>query len=187
MHYREMLFQTSLHVSPPLGDTWQARGSSSPMDFFLYQRRGFEVSFEKRQDLRMALPSDHNAIIMTATFRGRASLKRRMRPRRTLCGKWQVSGDALWKDLILIRMSGTTLALRRLSVRQGLALAPALCATEILSMSGSSFAYEKGRRTWMLARPLCRRSISCGCRRARTTKWASYGRHKGATAGQSHI
>ncbi|CAE7686334.1 pfp [Symbiodinium microadriaticum] len=64
LHYREMLFQTGLQTSPPLGSTWVARGSESPIDFIAYQIRGAEVSFTKREDLRVALPSDHNAVCM---------------------------------------------------------------------------------------------------------------------------
>ena len=33
MHYRELVFQTGLHVSPALGSTWIARGSESAIDF----------------------------------------------------------------------------------------------------------------------------------------------------------
>ena len=95
LHYREMVFQAALQLSPPLGDTWIARGSSSPIDFFLYQIRGAELSFHKREDLRIALPSDHNAIGMDITFRCRALQGQRRRPARTLCGKWQVDGRLL--------------------------------------------------------------------------------------------
>ena len=98
LHYREMLFQTGLQTSPPLGSTWVARGSESPIDFILYQIRGAEVSFSKREDLRLALPSDHNAICMNILFRGRRTHPRR-RPPRTLCGKWHVATDQLLQEL----------------------------------------------------------------------------------------
>ena len=98
LHYREMLFQTGLQTSPPLGSTWVARGSESPIDFIAYQIRGAEVSFTKREDLRVALPSDHNAVCMKVRFRSRRILPRK-RPPRTLCGKWQVVPDKLLQEL----------------------------------------------------------------------------------------
>ena len=98
MHYRELVFQTGLHVSPALGSTWIARGSESAIDFFLYQLRGGEVSFQLREDLRVALPSDHNALQLRCTFRHKNCQVRTLRPRRTLCGKWVVDGAKLWNE-----------------------------------------------------------------------------------------
>ena len=99
MHYREFVFQTSLTPSPPLGNTWIARGSASPIDFFLHQVRGAEITFHKREDYRIALPSDHNAVGFVATYRDKTTRQARKRPPRTLCGKWLVSGEALWGEL----------------------------------------------------------------------------------------
>ncbi|CAE7039354.1 HET-E1, partial [Symbiodinium sp. KB8] len=99
MHYREFIFQTSLTPSPPLGNTWIARGSASPIDFFLHQVRGAEMTFHKREDYRMALPSDHNAVGIVVTYRDKTARRTRKRPPRTLCGKWVVSGEALWGEL----------------------------------------------------------------------------------------
>ena len=99
MHYREMIFQAGLQTSPALGDTWHARGISSAIDFFLHQVRGAELSFHKREDLRIALPSDHDAMVMTFSLRRPGTSKRRVRPPRTLCGKWTVATGALWEEL----------------------------------------------------------------------------------------
>ena len=99
MHYRECVFQSGLCASPPLGHTWHARGSSSAIDFFLYQLRGSDVSFSKREDLRFSLPSDHDAIVMSVRFRSSQAKRVRARPRRTLCGKWTVAGEALFQHL----------------------------------------------------------------------------------------
>ncbi|CAE7911728.1 unnamed protein product [Symbiodinium necroappetens] len=71
LHYREFVFQMGLQTSPPLGDTWIARGSSSAIDFYLHQIRGAELRFVKREDLRISLPSDHNAIQVHCSFRGK--------------------------------------------------------------------------------------------------------------------
>ena len=99
LHYREMVFQSGLQTSPPLGSTWKARGSESPIDFFLHQIRGAELRFYKREDLRIALPSDHNTVCMHVTFRSKRTKARRKRPARTLCGKWIVSPDSLWEQI----------------------------------------------------------------------------------------
>ena len=99
MHYREMLFQSDLQTSPNVGHTWHARGSSSAIDFFLFQVRGAELGFHKREDLRIALPSDHDALVMTVTMRQVGIGRKRTRPPRTLCGKWAVSGEALRSEL----------------------------------------------------------------------------------------
>ena len=99
LHYREFVFQTSLNASPDLGDTWVARGSSSPIDFYLHQIRGAETSFHKREDYRIALPSDHNAVGIEVVFRDKTVRHRRKRPPRTLCGKWQVACEPLLEHL----------------------------------------------------------------------------------------
>ena len=99
LHYREFVFQTGLQTSPPLGDTWMSRGSSSAIDFYLHQIRGAELRFIKREDLRISLPSDHNAIQVHCSFRGKRIAARQIRPPRTLCGKWVVDVHNLWKEL----------------------------------------------------------------------------------------
>ena len=65
LHYRQLLARTSLEISPPQGDTWYARGSSSAIDFVLFRLKHVEVTYWKRQDYRVALPSDHDAVGLT--------------------------------------------------------------------------------------------------------------------------
>ena len=79
LHYRQLLARTGLELSPPQGRTWVARGSESSIDFFLFRVPHSEVSFWVREDLRMALPSDHNAVGITIHLAsGRSPLKRRL-------------------------------------------------------------------------------------------------------------
>ena len=97
LHHRQFLARTGLEVSPPQGDTWVARGSSSAIDFFLFRIFRLprtEVQFWKREDLRIALPSDHNAVGMTLSLQGVSGPKLRRRQRSTLCGKWGMSAEA---------------------------------------------------------------------------------------------
>ena len=69
------------------GDTWFARGCSSKIDFFFCRGLGVDFSIQNRTDLRLGLPSDHNALILGA--RGKEPF---LRPayRKTLCGRWDV-------------------------------------------------------------------------------------------------
>ncbi|CAE7741516.1 unnamed protein product [Symbiodinium sp. CCMP2592] len=98
MHMRQFLARTGLEVSPDQGVTWVARGSESAIDFFLFRAPCTEVSFWKREDFRLALPSDHNAVGMSIRLAtGRTPLRRR--PRQTRCGKWVVRDDALWEHM----------------------------------------------------------------------------------------
>ena len=46
-----------------------------------------------------ASPSDHDAIVMSVRFQSTQAKRARARPRRTLCGKWTVSGEALFEHL----------------------------------------------------------------------------------------
>ena len=95
VHYRQMLARTGLEPSPPQGPTWVARGLESSIDFLLYKIPSAEVSFWIREDLRLALPSDHNAVGMAITLQaGRTPLKKR--PRQSRCGKWSVDGEQMW-------------------------------------------------------------------------------------------
>ena len=98
LHYRQLLLRTGLEVSPPQGATWVARGSESCIDFFLFRTPQSEVSFWLREDYRISLPSDHNAIGMRIQLAaGRTPLRRR--PRQTRCSKWLVDQESLWKQL----------------------------------------------------------------------------------------
>ena len=98
LHYRQLLARTSLEISPPQGDTWFARGSSSPIDFLLFRLKHVEVSYWKREDFRISLPSDHNAIGLTMCFK--TAVGRRPRKQRsTLCGKWSFAPDLFFKEL----------------------------------------------------------------------------------------
>ena len=58
-----------LEPSRDLGPTWHARGVSSPIDFFLLRTPRLHIQCSRRQDLRLALPSDHDPLSMTATAR----------------------------------------------------------------------------------------------------------------------
>ena len=77
MHYRQFLARTGVEISPPQGPTWIARGSESSIDFFLFRIPSSEVSFWIREDFRIALPSDQNAVGITVQLAsGRSPLKR---------------------------------------------------------------------------------------------------------------
>ena len=92
LHYRQLLARTSLEISPPQGDTWIARGSSSAIDFLLFRLKHVEVSYWKREDYRVALPSDHNAIGLTLHLKA-AAVRQPRKQRSTLCGKWCFAAD----------------------------------------------------------------------------------------------
>ena len=81
-HHRGLEF--NLHVGP----TWEARGEFSTIDWFMFRWPMTETLAHLRPDLRTALPSDHNPLVMA--FTGRVGL--RMRPRRPRhgCGRWSV-------------------------------------------------------------------------------------------------
>ena len=98
LHYRQFVAQAGVEISPPQGTTWIARGSESCIDFLLYRLTGAELSFWKRPDLRVALPSNHNPIGATLLFRSVASIRHR-RPRQTLCGKWNLDLDEFFAQL----------------------------------------------------------------------------------------
>ena len=98
LHYRQLLARTGLELSPPQGDTWIARGSSSAIDFYMYHLPRIEVSFYKREDLRTALPSDHNPIGMRLQVHG-ASRRKVRRQRSTLCGKWAIDAMSFLQEL----------------------------------------------------------------------------------------
>ena len=98
MHYRQFVASAGLETSPPQGSTWIARGSESCIDFLLYKLTGAEVSFWKRPDLRVALPSDHNPVGATVLLRSVAPVRHR-RPKQTLCGKWNLDAEELFAHL----------------------------------------------------------------------------------------
>ena len=86
-HFRTVIAQNDLRMQPFEGDTWFARGCSSKIDFFFCRGLGVDFSIQNRADLRLGLPSDHNALILGAE--GKEPF---LRPsyRKTLCGRWDV-------------------------------------------------------------------------------------------------
>ena len=86
-HFRTVIAQNDLRMQPFEGDTWFARGCSSKIDFFFCRGLGVDFSIQNRADLRLGLPSDHNALILGA--KGKEPF---LRPsyRKTLCGRWDV-------------------------------------------------------------------------------------------------
>ena len=71
-----------------VGSTWEARGEFSTIDWFMFRWPRTETLAHLRPDLRTALPSDHNPLVVV--FAGRVGL--RERPRRPMhgCGRWSV-------------------------------------------------------------------------------------------------
>ena len=98
MHYRQFVHRAGLDLSAPLGATWVARGTDSAIDFLLFRIRGAEMCFWKRDDLRIALPSDHCAVGATVQFREVSRMKRR-KLRQTLCGKWHIDAEQFFAAL----------------------------------------------------------------------------------------
>ena len=98
MHYRQFVSRAGLDLSALLGATWVARGTESSIDFLLFRIRGAELHFWKRDDLRVALPSDHNAVGATVQFREVSRVKKR-RLRQTLCGKWHIDAEQFFAAL----------------------------------------------------------------------------------------
>ena len=75
-----------------------ARGSSSAIDIYMHHLPRIEVSFYKREDLRTALPSDHNPIGMRLQVHSAPRRKVR-RQRSTLCGKWAIDAMSFLQEL----------------------------------------------------------------------------------------
>ena len=86
-HFRTVIAQNDLRMQPFEGDTWFARGFPSKIDFFFCRGLGVDFSIQNRADLRLGLPSDHNALVL-----GAKSKEPFLRPayRKTLCGRWDV-------------------------------------------------------------------------------------------------
>ncbi|CAE7233959.1 pol [Symbiodinium sp. CCMP2592] len=64
---RLMAARFMLRFSDDVGDTWHARGLSAPIDFILFRHQGMLGHTTKREDLRLALPSDHDMVQAWAT------------------------------------------------------------------------------------------------------------------------
>ena len=82
-----------LEFSSPHADTWVARGESSTIDWFLFRWPMVETTYHLREDLRLALPSDHNPLV--GLFRGRTGLADRPPRPRHGCGRWKVDGSKI--------------------------------------------------------------------------------------------
>ena len=82
-----------LEFNPFLGNTWEARGEFSSIDWVFSRWPGVETSFHLRPDLRDALPSDHIPVVGILYWR--TSLAERPPRPRHLCGRWNTSLDAL--------------------------------------------------------------------------------------------
>ena len=82
-HFRTVIAQNDLRMQDYQGDSWFARGHSSKIDFSFFRGLGVEGSIQNRDDLRLGLPSDHNALLLT--YSAKVPF---LRPhyRRTLCG-----------------------------------------------------------------------------------------------------
>ena len=63
----------SLEFNAYCGDTWVARGEASTIDWLLVRWPMIECAYHLREDLRLALPSDHNPLI--GRFTGRRGLR----------------------------------------------------------------------------------------------------------------
>ena len=88
---------TGLDVLVPDRDTWHARGISTKIDFLLVRAPGLDFRMLVRDDLRLALPSDHSAL--TLNLFSRIPFYRRLPWVTRRCGKWSVSEDAVAKAL----------------------------------------------------------------------------------------
>ncbi|CAE7218312.1 Ctsb [Symbiodinium microadriaticum] len=83
---RLLIARFRLRISEDVGPTWHARGLEAPLDFLLFRHEGMIGSAIKREDLRMALPSDHDLVLMH--FQAAPRARNRNRIRRDRCGRW---------------------------------------------------------------------------------------------------
>ena len=88
-----LLKYRGLEFNPAYGPTWTARGEASTLDWLLFRWPMTETTFFLRQDLRLALPSDHNPLF--GVFTGRLGLQSRPPRPKHFCGRWQTSSTAL--------------------------------------------------------------------------------------------
>ena len=83
---RLLIARFRLRISEDVGPTWHARGLEAPLDFLLFRHEGMIGSATKREDLRMALPSDHDLVLTHFQAAPRACSRNRIR--RDRCGRW---------------------------------------------------------------------------------------------------
>ena len=88
-----LLRYRGLEFNSACGDTWEARGESSCIDWILFRWPVVEVAFHLRADLRKALPSDHNPLF--GIFSGRLGLSHRAPRPKHGCGLWATSPKPL--------------------------------------------------------------------------------------------
>ena len=84
-YLRSFMIAHGLDHNQDVGDTWQGRGWSSRIDYWLYRAPALWTTFHLRPDLKQALPSDHAPLFA-----------------RNKCGRWVVQGelvDALHDDV----------------------------------------------------------------------------------------
>ena len=83
---RMLLARFRLRISEDIGPTWHARGLETLLDFLLFRHEGMLSSANKREDLRLALPSDHDLVVMR--FQSAPRARHRRRTRQDRCGRW---------------------------------------------------------------------------------------------------
>ncbi|CAE7710399.1 RTase [Symbiodinium sp. CCMP2592] len=79
-----------LRFSDDVGATWHARGLEAPIDFILFRHPGMLGTTTKRDDLRLALPSDHDMIQVHFSFCRKAQGRVRSSSN---CGRWCFSPE----------------------------------------------------------------------------------------------
>ena len=84
-----LLRYRGLEFNSACGNTWEARGEFSCIDWVLFRWPVVEVTFHLRVDLRKALPSDHNPLF--GVFTGRLGLTQRAPRPRHGCGRWSTA------------------------------------------------------------------------------------------------
>ena len=83
---RLLIARFRLRITEDVGPTWHARGLEAPLDFLLFRNEGMLGSATKREDLRLALPSDHDLVL--TCFQAAPRARNRNRMRRDRCGRW---------------------------------------------------------------------------------------------------
>ncbi|CAE7826253.1 Ttn, partial [Symbiodinium necroappetens] len=94
---RLLLARFRLRVSEDVGPTWHARGLEAPLEFILFRHEGMLGSATKCEDLRVALPSDHD--LVSVRFQAALQAHNRNRRRRDRCGRWCLQTER-WEDAL---------------------------------------------------------------------------------------
>ncbi|OLQ13632.1 hypothetical protein AK812_SmicGene2272 [Symbiodinium microadriaticum] len=88
---RLLIARFRLRITEDVGPTWHARGLEAPLDFLLFRHEGMLGSAIKREDLRLALPSDHDLVL--THFHAAPRARDRNRIRRDRCGRWSLQTE----------------------------------------------------------------------------------------------